>query len=97
MWLARNAKHLSQSEAAHRANISEQQISKWERNAKEINVAALKILSDVYQCSMDWFFEEVPKFAAEGLAYAKITKKRPPWTLEKKGQIPRFILDLEYH
>lgn len=52
--MARKALGITQSQAAHRANVCHTAISRWESGAREISLCNLVRLADVYECSVDW-------------------------------------------
>ncbi len=54
----RLSKDITQKEIADKLNVSFQTVSKWENNINEPDLASLKKLANIFNCPIDFFFED---------------------------------------
>lgn len=54
----RLSKDITQKELADQLNVSFQTVSKWENNINEPDLASLKKIANIFNCPIDFFFED---------------------------------------
>ena len=53
----RNQKNLTQKELAEKMNVTFQTISKWESDTNEPDIESIRMLSKIFDCSLDYLFD----------------------------------------